>query len=553
MQPVPPPTTAGRRYASNTPMNAMPAAPLEQQRPGPQIGAGATPSSSTGALIAGQEAQVGHIGAQPARNASAGPHGGPQNVPQNAPQNAPQKPHHVTMPETGSVGHGFAGQQGCDKTAIHSSALGTVTLSRRLIDSNGYPALDPHPPAGVEHQARAKAATQLDQLRRTARRLGEDHYARGPGARKRPRSEAGNSPPKVGGLEDVEQHEQGTFDGTLPQMSKKDKKSQSAYVSRFAAKEYEKLLEDYVRNSDMNAFHQRSEIALLQQGVVAMRAQVAALDQAIAAGIHAIESRQQISDKAAGAEAPTAPRIGKSEDCSSAPTALAAPASTREEPDASMPPAPQSSLPGSDICRDREVTTSASRAVTQSEGTGRPPETPGSTHPLQHPKKALTRDIANMSQSNARLPTESAVTVDLTSLAPVGAGDHRESEGPHTEAARDTSEPETQSMASEQLRERPVTEARMHEQPVQEQRMKEKSLIRQGEAEGIDIVARHEQEHARHQDPGALSREGRSREITRDKDGDVSMAESHQRFRDERERGERGTALDSGGGVEAES
>lgn len=127
--------------------------------------------------------------------------------------------------------------------------------------------LAPH--VGVTGRVAIDTSTKLETLRKEARKLGEEHYNRGPG-RKRPLPVAG--------------------DGS-PALSKKDKKSQSAYISRFAAKEYEKLLEDAVAAADASLDLLRSQNKMCRQDNSDMREQIAALEAAIRGGLASMRLR----------------------------------------------------------------------------------------------------------------------------------------------------------------------------------------------------------------------------------------------------------------------
>jgi hypothetical protein len=114
------------------------------------------------------------------------------------------------------------------------------------------------------------AGATLDGLRKEARRLGEVEYERGPGLKRARRS--------GGAAVDLAQE-------------KKEKKSQSAYVSRFAAKDYERLLEEAVCATDAALARGRAANAGMKQDNMDMREQIEALEAAVGGGAAAMRMR----------------------------------------------------------------------------------------------------------------------------------------------------------------------------------------------------------------------------------------------------------------------
>jgi hypothetical protein len=145
----------------------------------------------------------------------------------------------------------------------HTSRIGPSAPEETAVNADGRKST----PVNVE------ASTKLEDLRRDARKLGEAEYMRGPGA-KRPRPDAGAD-----------------GRGQDPVMLKKDKKSQSAYVSRFAAKEYEKLLEQAVQAADALLSADRNRNAAIRQDNADMREQVTALENIVRSGLATIRGR----------------------------------------------------------------------------------------------------------------------------------------------------------------------------------------------------------------------------------------------------------------------
>lgn len=115
----------------------------------------------------------------------------------------------------------------------------------------------------------------LDGLRKEARRLGEVEYEKGPGVRVQ-----------------QERLEVQTPEAALA-LEKKIKKSQSAYVSRFGAKEYERLLEEAVTAMDASLLKKRAFNAGMKQDNADMREQIEALDAAVSGGVSSIRMRMR--------------------------------------------------------------------------------------------------------------------------------------------------------------------------------------------------------------------------------------------------------------------
>lgn len=125
------------------------------------------------------------------------------------------------------------------------------------------------PHASISGRVAIDATAKLEELRKIARGLGEEHYYRGPGMKRpRPESNLGNTP-----------------------LSKKDKKSQSAYISRFAAKEYERLLEEAVATADANLEAARGQNTMSKQDNADMKEQITALEAAIRGGLASMRLR----------------------------------------------------------------------------------------------------------------------------------------------------------------------------------------------------------------------------------------------------------------------
>lgn len=138
------------------------------------------------------------------------------------------------------------------------------------------------------------AGATLEGLRKEARRLGEVEYQRGPGQKRARRGGGGSA-------------------AALAQ-EKKEKKSQSAYVSRFAAKEYERLLEEAVIATDAALAAGRGVNAGMKQDNMDMREQIEALEAACAGGAAAVRMRLRKMDNSATepSAAPVAAAAGPS-------------------------------------------------------------------------------------------------------------------------------------------------------------------------------------------------------------------------------------------------
>lgn len=135
----------------------------------------------------------------------------------------------------------------------------------------------PAPPPGVVPVrmmlvpgGRSAVGATLDGLRKESKRLGEAEYAKGPGVRVQQERLSAQTPDAVLALE------------------KKIKKSHSAYVSRFGAKEYERLLEEAVAAMDAGLMAKRSFNAGMKQDNMDMREQIEALDAAVSGGVSSI-------------------------------------------------------------------------------------------------------------------------------------------------------------------------------------------------------------------------------------------------------------------------
>lgn len=135
----------------------------------------------------------------------------------------------------------------------------------------------------------------LDGLRKEARRLGEVEYEKGPGVRVKQERLTVKTQDALFALE------------------KKYKKSQSAYVSRFGAKEYERLLEEAVAAMDASLATKRTVNTGMKQDNMDLREQIEALEAAVSGGVGSIRMRMRKTD--AVFEEPTAasPATGETE------------------------------------------------------------------------------------------------------------------------------------------------------------------------------------------------------------------------------------------------
>jgi hypothetical protein len=200
-----------------------------------------------------------------------------------------------SVPSTAQTGLKVTVQQGAGISGLQAAAS-PPTVATGTSARSAYAAVGKN----------VEASSKLEDLRREARKLGECEYVRGPGA-KRPRPDGVAT--ECGGRD--------------PSVMKKDKKSQSAYVSRFAAKEYEKLLEQAVRSADALLSAERARNAAMRQDSADMREQVAALEAFVGVGLAEMRLRATLprvedADASAGGVAGASPKEDAEEEAEEA-------------------------------------------------------------------------------------------------------------------------------------------------------------------------------------------------------------------------------------------